>query len=78
LQRIGTKPAYSSRMPPSRARRVRPVTSPVAYVLSDTRRILVASKGVRRISAKNLGCNVGKLEDLQYIATYSAILADPR
>jgi hypothetical protein len=38
----------------------------------------VASKGVRRISAKNLGWNVGKLEDCQYVATYSAILADPR
>lgn len=54
LHKIGRNPAYSSRSPPSRARRVNPVTSPVAYLRSDTRRIRVASSGVSKISAKNL------------------------
>src|ERR1700722_1121764 len=34
--------------------RVNPVTRPVAKFLSETRRIRVASRGVKRISAKNL------------------------
>lgn len=54
LHRIGIKPAYNCLIPSSRARRVNPETRPVAYPLSDTRRIRVASSGVSNMSAKNL------------------------
>ena len=60
LHRMGRNPAYISRRPPSRASRVKPVTRPEAYFLSETRRIRVASNGVNRMSAKNL------YEDNQY------------
>jgi hypothetical protein len=46
-------PAYNSEAPPSRAMRRKPGTRPEAYVLSETSRIRVASRGVRRMSAKN-------------------------
>lgn len=51
---MGINPAYISRMPPLRASRIKPVTKPDAYVLSETKRIRVASSGVNSISAKNL------------------------
>ena len=54
LHRMGRKPAYSSRTPPSLANRVNPETRPVAYPRWETSRIRVASNGVSRISAKNL------------------------
>ena len=47
LNRIGTKPAYISLSPPSRASRAKPVERPDAYVLSDTRRMRVASSGYK-------------------------------
>jgi hypothetical protein len=54
LHRIGRKPAYSSRIPPSLAKRVNPETRPVAYPRWETSRMRVASRGVSKISAKNL------------------------
>jgi len=54
LHRMGRNPAYSSRKPPSFAIRMKPDTRPVANPRSETRRIRVASRGVNKISAKNL------------------------
>lgn len=54
LQIIGRNPAYICPTPPSRASLVKPLTRPVAYPRSDTRRMRVASNGVSRMSAKNL------------------------
>jgi hypothetical protein len=54
LHRMGRNPAYSSRKPPSFAIRMKPDTRPVANPRSATSRIRVASKGVNKISAKNL------------------------
>ena len=54
LHRMGKKPAYIWLMPPSLARRTKPVTNPEAKSLSETSRIRVASSGVSNISAKNL------------------------
>ena len=54
LHRMGRKPAYSSRKPPSLAIRMKPDTRPVANPRSETSRIRVASRGVNKTSAKNL------------------------
>lgn len=54
LHRMGRNPAYSSRKPPSLAIRMKPDTRPVANPRSETSRIRVASRGVNKISAKNL------------------------
>lgn len=54
LQMIGKNPAYISLKPPSRASLVKPDTRPEAYLGFETRRIRVASRGVRRTSANTL------------------------
>jgi len=78
LQRMGKNPAYNSRIPPSRARRVKPLTSPVAYPRRETRRIRVASIGVRIISAQNLLPTNVRLSKYFTDETHSATLAEPR
>ena len=54
LHKMGRNPAYSSRKPPSFAIRMKPDARPVANPRSETSRIRVASRGVNKISAKNL------------------------
>jgi len=80
LHRIGRKPAYSSRKPPSFAIRVKPDTRPVAYRRSETSRIRVASRGVNRTSAKNLMSSALPRSFNKHKGNYthSATVAEPK
>lgn len=72
---MGRKPAYSSRTPPSLAKRVNPETRPVAYPRWETSRMRVASRGVSKMSAKNLRI-VQCLDSFQRYTSVQYLLSD--